>query len=955
MKIPLLIVGFFAVSLVSASMGVAVRADDWVRLPITRDTWLSGVGAEANGSNGGATRLKIKSIQELSFIDFDPEKLVDREILEAHLLLKVTGDEPIERVTVSTITTHWIEGEATGYQVVDGVSTFAHRLHPTERWHGPDVTSVCIGNGGSFYASNDAIPATDAILKLQQAPQTGEGWVQIAVPEKVLRARSSGLSFGIVLMDDTGSTWTRNGETFQYKFFPNRYVYSRNSNSHSAPYLMVRLGESARKSSDIKSIEAPSELRWLSADRESPWRRLQWRMPLENLDELLGFRATIDGESIPATEVPSWSDHRNGVYVMNLESWLTGRRFASPTTISIVALDRLGRTTAPAKIEVLLGAPETVGLPPLQRPPNTDPKSNQTNWSRCLSAADSKWAIVDPLDLWLPDSQRIIPAQGESYLVENHLWNAAKKQITLHASRGAWIGFQLASQRPADGISCRFEWDDAIGKVDGLRTECFRYGCIPGQSEPTPDPLIPMAQGSNRVAWTLERGKPENGQGQSWLVESYIPKPTAPGNYRGRLILEKSASRTELEILLRVHDVVLPDRLSFLPEMNCYDLPENDIDYYRLGNRHRVVVNRLPYFQNGRLAANRCPTWRDGQMDWRAYDAHYRDLFSGRVFADLPRGEIPIECFYLPMHENWPSPMEGNYNGNYWADLAFPESYRKAFVSAVEQCADHFQSQGWNETRFHVYLNNKVDFKQRGWSRGSSPWLLDEPANFQDYWALTYFGRAAKEGQTRSARKNSKDAAQVLFRVDISRPQWQRDTLDGLSEYYVISFPSFQEYRPLVLSRKFRDSQTVVVYGGNNPIGTSNCMAVAWSWDAWCQGADGILPWQTIGNANSWKQADELSLFYPHPTDPRQGPIPSVRLKAYCYGQQDTELLAQLAAKGGVSRYAFGEWLRPQLRLYAKSRAEGDFNEPAAWNDYSGVDAQQMHSIRLGWIESLAK
>jgi hypothetical protein len=103
-----------------------------------------------------------------------------------------------------------------------------------------------------------------------------------------------------------------------------------------------------------------------------------------------------------------------------------------------------------------------------------------------------------------------------------------------------------------------------------------------------------------------------------------------------------------------------------LPEMNCYDLPENDIDYYRLGNRHRVVVNRLPYFQDGRLAANRCPIWRDGQMDWQAYDAHYRDLFSGRAFADLPRGEIPIECFYLPMHENWPSPMEGNYNGDYW-------------------------------------------------------------------------------------------------------------------------------------------------------------------------------------------------------------------------------------------------------------------------------------------------
>ncbi len=46
-----------------------------VRLDIARDTWVSAVGSEADGNNGGASRLKLKSIQEMSLIDVDPAPL----------------------------------------------------------------------------------------------------------------------------------------------------------------------------------------------------------------------------------------------------------------------------------------------------------------------------------------------------------------------------------------------------------------------------------------------------------------------------------------------------------------------------------------------------------------------------------------------------------------------------------------------------------------------------------------------------------------------------------------------------------------------------------------------------------------------------------------------------------------------------------------------------------------
>ena len=118
------------------------------------------------------------------------------------------------------------------------------------------------------------------------------------------------------------------------------------------------------------------------------------------------------------------------------------------------------------------------------------------------------------------------------------------------------------------------------------------------------------------------------------------------------------------------------------------------------------------------------------------------------------------------------------------------------------QIATHLQTAGWTETLFQGFLNNKNNLKFNGWSRGSSPWLLDEPASFQDYWALRYFGRAFHEGinqvaapDARVSRPSQADShsegvpaaasPRLVFRADISRPQWRRDSLDGLLDICV--------------------------------------------------------------------------------------------------------------------------------------------------------------------------
>ena len=156
-----------------------------------------------------------------------------------------------------------------------------------------------------------------------------------------------------------------------------------------------------------------------------------------------------------------------------------------------------------------------------------------------------------------------------------------------------------------------------------------------------------------------------------------------------------------------------------------------------------------------------------------------------------------------------------------------------------------------------------------------------------------------------------------MFRCDISRPEWQRDSLDGVLDYNVVG-GAMRQYPRIVMDRKEANGEIVVEYGSSNGVEASNVQPVGWAIDAWSRGADGILPWQTVGTNASWKKADSLSLFYPG-RDAKEGPSPSIRLKAYRRGQQDVEYLTLLSQVHEAPRGVVGDrvraahiWRRPQ-------------------------------------------
>jgi hypothetical protein len=460
-----------------------------------------------------------------------------------------------------------------------------------------------------------------------------------------------------------------------------------------------------------------------------------------------------------------------------------------------------------------------------------------------------------------------------------------------------------------------------------------------------PDPLVPAGAEAKFIADPADASS--STPRFSVLCEIEIPGgPIVAGDKSAVLTLSAGGKELKIPIVLTVWDFSLPDSLSFLPEMNCYGLPQNEGDYYRLAHRNRTVLNRVPYHHSGGVDEGCAPVWnaKTRKLDWTAWDKRFGPYFDGSAFRDSDHRHVPLEVFYLPLFENWPTPMAGNYNENYWADRAFPEQYKKDFIEVARQFTQHFNEKGWDDTIFQCFFNGKNNFKRNGWSHGTCPWLLDEPANFQDYWALKFFGELWQEGVNLAPPGKAK----LMFRADISRPQWQRDALDHVLDYDVVGGGAFRQYNRMVIDRKREFGQVVIPYGGSNDPASSNMQPAAWCIDSWTLGGDGVLPWQTIGRADSWKKADSECLFYPGQAAGQKEPVPSIRLKSYLRGEQDVEYLTLLAGVEHQSRYLLAPRVRAALNLNGQKHGTGfTGGEDAGIIDFGSLRPQDLWALRM--------
>lgn len=904
-----------------------------IRLPVTRDTRVSSYPGEEAFSPGGASQIKLKSNQEMGLVDFEASSLRGKVITggELHVQLPNEARERLRRVTIAGVCGAWVEGTAGSSTAENGASSFAWRRNPDVPWTtaGGDLTAAVFGATGGVWSSAEASPPDEAGRQI------------IPIDARVLSARVAGLVQGLLVFDDTGSEWTRDGERVTMRDFPNRYFFSREAGKDKAPYLVVYI--------DGDDTERPLMPRGLTAQRASGRVRdvlVHWESPpTDRAAPLAGFRASLDGRDVPAHLVPFAPQ---ASVPRRLTMLLKDADLGNAKRLTIRTVDGAGNESEPVDVELPTRAPLTAIVRP------TAPvEFSAAGPLPQLDAA--RIAVLDSLDKLHPTTGLLVgrrDAQGRDLsddslrrqtaeeLSGNHLWSARDRTIRLHAAGGEIISFQVAVLGNLANLQPSLQWDE----TNSIQSQFSRARHVATHSGPQPDPLVPLNAAGLSVPDVDDR-LAEQICG-ALHVEMIVPPTTTAGAHRGKLTLRSGEQSLELTVTLEVWPFTLPNELRFVPEMNCYGLPRDEREYYRVAHWHRTVLNRLPYHQNGSLAEGGAPKLRDGRLDFQDWDARFGPLLDGEAFADLPRGKTPVDCFYLPLHENWPSAIERHYNGSYWADEAFTDEYRRTFVEATRQFALHAHQRGWLRTRFHGFLNNKVMYKSKGWSRGSAPWLLDEPAHFQDYWALRYFGLAFHEGVKRARGEGS--LSRFLYRCDISRPQWQRDTLDGLLDYNVVSSGAFQTYRSLVLTRKSMFPHEVVIYGAANDPATANVHSAAWCLDAWLAGADGVVPWQTVGTDAAWQTGEATCLFYPGKPAGLTAPAPSVRLKAFLRGQQDVEYLANLAQRTKMTPLELSDEVRRWLPLQGERRGTGHVgDEDAGTMDYGRLTPRDLWRLRM--------
>ncbi len=736
-----------------AAYAASVFAAEPLRVEVSRDLWISSYVKEREGNNGVSPKLKLKGIQEFFLIDFDPAPLRGKRVVRAQLHVHGEGSETLGRITVSSVAEEWVEGKGTGYARTAGASCFAWARTDEQRWRDADITGSTLGNGGSLWGFGDP------------TSRDAEGWQVIPIAPAVVQARLDGASHGFCVMDDVGSEYTRNGNTIDYRHFPNRYVSSRDDKRRTAPYFTL----------------------WVE-----------------------------DGEHPAAGATPP------------------GRDSARPST-----------------------------LPPIPPGPATPSP---------LAARDE---FGQPL-----------------------------ASLEFFAARGEAIGFSLDAAPEAVAIDLnvkRYAMPKVAGKLD---------------------PLVPADDGA--------------------FIEIHVPKDAKAGRHAGTL----RVGGRDVPFAVTVWNFTLPDRLSFIPQMNGYSLPGHAHAYHRLAHEHRTTLNWVPYGWTGKVKA--APKINaDGSWDWTEWDAQFGPLLDGSAFADLPRGAVPIDALYLPLNENWPMDHEKHFRGGYWIESAYDDGYWREFRNAAGKFAAHFAEKKWTEPMFEFYLNNKVYFKRdrdNRWDATSAAWVFDEPMNTQDFWALRRFGIEFWRGVA------AHPGARFAFRADISRPEWQRDLLDGVTSAEVVS-GVLRTYRDRVIARAAQHGNLVYMYGSANRIGTPNVMPAAWCVETWALGADGVVPWQTIGKPDAWTKPDDLSLFYPAP----DGPVPSLRLKSFRAGQQLVEYLTMFAALSGESRASVGAAVLAEPGLHASMEKK---SEADAGDSLFGAEAHRSLTAlrqRLGaWLDAKA-
>lgn len=844
-----------------------------IKLPAIADNSIVIYKGEEHLNAGKTSQIRIKGNQHLVAMKFDTQALKGK-IIKSVELICTQARKNIEAVSISTLATDWDENKS---------SALTSGILSEQGWGWP---------GGRFMELCGSNSFTKVCFSKSQIKNGQYHW---NVDPDLIYLNVLGLAYGLVI-HETLSDYSRNPT-----------IWSREQ-SGKAPYLLVTF-----KSGSLPTPQAVKKLKLINTDDKQ-------NIALKVLAPKTGFayQIQVNGKRLPQWNVPLVDPGKvQNIPIRDID--------LKPGAIraKITVLNRQGKRSRPLANSGSFKPKKPIKFPLVPALPKAQKNTNGVGIIPLEDKYDSQGKAVGKL-----------PA---NYLFHNSVYDG--KTIRLAAAKGEVLGFQVMvpNGKPQGEISCN---------LPKIKTECYQVQHVKGKyGKQLPEILDP------------KMGNPIQGKFGVYGVDIYIPFTFSGKLLKGFL---KIPGGEKMPVELRIRNFILPNKASFICEMNTYGVPDKLSDFYKLQDnayKNRVHVNVLHYGHSSAApGARKCVL--DMRMDMfgmdgsRMNEKKYNDIkpgakaaywddfikafgpyLSGKYFKDGYRGQIPAPGFYLTFHESWPLNVRSYFNGNPDAYEAFKDKpvYAQTFKNILKDFIKVAKKEGWTETGFQLYLNNKGKLKD---SR-KAPWILDEPTAFWDYRALRYYSDLVKEA------KGTKSPVIVDYRIDISRPQFDRGELWHTSDLWVVNTGAMLHYPRIIQDRKNISGEKMWVYGTTNPVETSNRETMAWIMESFNRGAVGIVPWQTVNkNGKAMKNADQLGLFVFSNGNIYQ----SLRLKAYRRAEQDIEYLLLLQKKMKWTDSELRKFVEHYLPVSGKTIKK--FAEDAGTRQYEGISPENFRKLR---------
>ena len=189
----------------------------------------------------------------------------------------------------------------------------------------------------------------------------------------------------------------------------------------------------------------------------------------------------------------------------------------------------------------------------------------------------------------------------------------------------------------------------------------------------------------------------------------------------------------------------------------------------------------------------------------------------------------------------------------------------------------------------------------------------------------------------------------MVFRADISRPQWRRDSLDGLLDDHVVG-SAMRTTRGWSSSANGRWAKSCSSMARPTP---SKARTSSRPRGASMSGRSGPMassPGKRWETPNPGTAPTSCRSFIQHEArgPPLRQPIPSIRLKAYRRGQQDVEYLTLWSQLQNEPRWAVGQQVRATLKLAGTRRDGFAGGEDAGRIDYGRLRPRDLWALLRG-------